>query len=168
MTLKPRTLLPAHLKLNMADFEIEQWHNSGAISIWHYEDFPKNYHGYHLMADQTGCDFLRGLVERFRKARYPARKKFALRPPTRNQLAVPNCSKKCLPARNVEFRFRHEFDKAHWMISEKSGELVIELGTAGLQELDRGVSDMTQGRGDWAMGGASKALWFWWHPAHGT
>ena len=148
----------------MADPEIDRWRNSGSISLWHYDGFPKSYSGYHLMADKHGCAFLLGLVELFRNAQYPARKKIDLEIPGSDQLAVPNCSKKPIPARSVEFRFRRELDDSHWMISDGGNEIVVEMGPVGLCELDRGTSDMILGRGDWSTGADSNALWFWWHP----
>lgn len=145
----------------MVDPEIERWKNRGSISLWHYEGFPKNYCGYHLTADAEGCRFLSGLFERFREAKYPARKRILLDPPTPDQLKIPNCSRKCVPARWVEFRFRREFDKDHWQITENEGAVTIETGEAGLSELDRGVADIIRGEGDWSIGSEKNSLWFW-------
>jgi hypothetical protein len=74
----PRTDRIKLLCEKMADPDIEKWTQRGSILLWHYEGFPKNYCGYHLTADQDGCVFLIGLVERFRNAQYPARKRIAL------------------------------------------------------------------------------------------
>jgi len=148
----------------MADPDIERWTNRGSISIWRYEDFPRNYHGYHLTADSLGCTFLLGLVELFRNARYPARKVVELTIPNSEHLAIPNCPRKCVPARTAEFRFRRDSPDDHWSIGEADGKVTIETGTTGLLGLDRGFADITLNKGDWATGEGNDALWFWWHP----
>ena len=151
-------------KKKMADPDIEKWTQRGSISLWHYKDFPKNYCGYHLTADQDGCVFLIGLVERFRNAQYPARKQIALDTPTPDVLSVPNCPRKCIPADRVELRFRRDFSDDHWSITESGREVKIEMGANGLNDLDRGVGDMILADGDWSTGSGESSLWFWWHP----
>jgi hypothetical protein len=148
----------------MADPEIEQWNRRGSISLWHYDGFPKSYCGYHLSADQAGCAFLSGLIARFRNAQYPARKKIALDRPTPEVLSVPNCPKQCLPAEHVELCFRSDWDDGHWSVGERDGEVVIEMGARGLNDIDRGAADMARAAGDWSTGSGTQSLWFWWHP----
>ena len=116
------------------------------------------------MADQGGCQFLMGLVERFRKSSYPASKKVSLTKPSPAHLSIPNCRRKCLPARELELRYRREFGDIHWSVSELGGRIIVELGLDGLLQIDRGASDMMQGRGDWAGGEGNESLWFWWYP----
>lgn len=152
----------------MADPDIERWRNRGSISIWHYEGFPDNYHGYHLTADAQGCVFLLGLIELFRNAQYPARKVMELTTPTSDHLAIPNCPQKCIRASMAEFRFRREYPDSHWSIAETDGKVIIETGAIGLCELDRGFADVALGKGDWATGDGNSALWFWWHPNPNT
>jgi hypothetical protein len=110
---------------------------------------------------------LLGLVERFRSARYPARKQVALDSPKSDHLAVPNCHQKCIPAKRVDFRFRRDLDNEHWLITESGGDAVIEMGEAGLCAIDRGAADMILGKGDWATSSGVNSLWFWGHP-HST
>ncbi len=148
----------------MADPDIERWMNCGSISIWHYEDFPRNYHGYHLTADDQGCVFLLGLIDLFRNARYPARKFVELAIPTSEHLAIPNCPRRCIPAHTAEFRFRGDHPESHWSISEADGKVEIETGATGLGQLDRGFADISLNNGDWAIGDGNNALWFWCYP----
>ena len=148
----------------MADSELDRWNNDGSISLWSYEEFPKNYCGYHLTADPKGCAFLIGLVERFEKARYPARKRVVLDAPTADHLAIPNCQKSCIPALGVEFRFRCEFDERHWSITDSRDGIVVELGATRLREFVRGVAGIVHGHDDWAIGHGIESLWFWSHP----
>ena len=152
----------------MADQDLEKWKPRGMISLWRYEGSPKSYRGYHLAADLDACSDLLGLVDLFRKAQFPARKKIALVDPTSEVLAVPNCSQKCLPAKSLEFHFSPYFSEEHWLISEGDCEVMIEMGSAGLNALERGVSDMTQAVGDWSTGDGTESLWFWWHPGKST
>ncbi len=135
---------------------------SGSISLWHYHEFPKNYRGYHINADVQGCAFLIGLIERFRNEIYPARKKIRLEAPTSAVLAVPNCSAKCIPASSIEFRFHRELSDDHWSLSENHGEVIIEMGLNGLNDLERGFKDIQLGEGDWSTGRGNESLWFWW------
>jgi len=145
----------------MADHAIETWNKTGLISLWHYEDFPKSYCGYHLTADPKGCVFLLGLMERFRNAVHPARKRIILDAPTAGMLAVPNCPRKCVPAESVEFRFRRDMAGHHWSVIEKDREVRIEMGSDGLADLERGAKDMIVGVGDWSIGTGRESLWFW-------
>ena len=146
----------------MADREIEIWNNKGSLSLWHYEGFPRDYCGYHLSADRVGAEFLVGLIERFRSARYPARKVVALDVPSQEVLSVPNCATKCINAQQVEFCFRIENPEDHWSISDSDGSVKIEMGARGLDALERGAGDMLLGNGDWSTGTGNQALWFWW------
>jgi len=151
----------------MSDPKIDAWKPRGAIYIWHYEGFPKNFPGYHLTADQQGCIFLLGLFERFRGTHYPAHKKFPLLPPTPNHLAIPNCPKAAIPARLAEFRFQRDFPNDYWSMSEADGMVAIETGATGLSALERGILDILLGKGDWFTGQGNHCLWFWWHPPFG-
>lgn len=148
----------------MADPDIERWKNRGAISIWRYQDFPRNYYGYHLTADAQGCVFLLGLIELFRNAHYPARKVVKLAAPTSDHLAIPNCPQECIPAHTAVFRFRRDYPESHWLIGETDGQVTIDSGAIGLGDLVRGLTDITLGKGDWATGDGNHGLWFWWHP----
>lgn len=112
----------------MGDTEIERWRNRGVISVWHYEGFPGNYHGYHLNADAAGCAFLKGLVERLRAGRFLNGMEFKLAAPTATQLAVPNCPVKCVPATRLELRYRRDAPEDHWLIEDREGRVVIEMG----------------------------------------
>jgi hypothetical protein len=143
------------------DSEIERWRNRGVISVWHYDGFPRDYHGYHLHADAAGCSFLKGLVERLRAGRIPDGKSFKLAAPTATQLAVPNCRATCVPARRLELRYRRDVPQDHWSIEDLEGNLMIEMGLSKLAEFERGIDDISRGEGDWAIHGASRALWLW-------
>ena len=148
----------------MGDPDIARWNNLGSISLWHYDGFPANFPGYHMMADERGCLFLIGLIERFRSSQYPARKTVPLTKPSAEQLAVPNCGRKCQLARELELRYRRELEDRHWVLSESDGKVTIELGLDGLRQIDRGATDMMQAKGDWSTGEGDGSLWFWWHP----
>jgi hypothetical protein len=140
----------------------KEWEQRGSISLWHYEEFPKNFRGYHLTADRAGCEFLLGLIERFRKADYPAIKGIMLDDPTPTRLAVPGCRQRCIPAIRLELRFLRAACDEHWTVSECDGEVIIEMGANGLNHFERGIRDITLGKGDWAIGKGEKSLWFWW------
>lgn len=148
----------------MADPDIERWQNCGSIAIWRYEDFPRNYPGYHLTADARGCAFLLGLIKLFQNAKYPARKLVELTNPTPQHLAIPNCPRKCVPLRAAEFRFRSDYPDSHWSIRAVGKRATIEIGSTGLHDLEQGVSDIVLCKGDWATGNGNDALWFWPHP----
>ncbi len=135
---------------------------SGVISVWHYEGFPRNYHGYHLNADAAGCVFLKGLMERLRDGRFPDGKGFKLAVPTAEQLAVPNCPVKCISATHLDLRYRRDVPDEHFAIEDREGRLVIEMGLSTLAEFERGIVDISRGEGDWAIHGVGRSLWFWW------
>jgi hypothetical protein len=142
--------------------EIEQWNNRGRVSVWHYEGFPRNYHGYHLNADSGGCEFLKGLAGRFRSSCFPAGKSFKLAAPTAPQLRVPGCCVKCVPAVRLELRYMPDAPEDHWLLEDREGHLLIEMGLSKLAEFERGIDDILRRTGDWAIHGNSRSLWFWW------
>ena len=152
----------------MAFPHIERWNNHGSMLVWHYDGYPSNFPGYHLMADKDACIFLIGLVDRFRNTRDPARKVVSLEQPTEQHLSIPNCKRKCIPADRVEFRYREDYEDGHWMITRDGGEVSVDLGFDGLSFLDRGAADMLLAEGDWAAGEGDNSLWFWRHPATTT
>lgn len=135
---------------------------SGVISVWHYEGFPRNYHGYHLNADAAGCVFLKVLIERLRDGRSPEGKGIKLAVPTAAQFAVPNCTVKCIPATHLDLECRRDAPDDHFAIEDRDGQMVIEMGLSKLAEFERGIDDISRGAGDWAIHGAGRALWFWW------
>ncbi len=130
--------------------------------MWHYEGFPRNYHGYHLNANAAGCVFLKGLTERLRDGCLPESNAFKLATPTAAQLAVPNCSVKCVPATRLELQYRRDAPDDHFVIEDRDGRLVIEMGLSKLAEFERGIDDVSRGEGDWAIHGTGPSLWFWW------
>lgn len=136
--------------------------NGGAVSLWHYEGFPRDYNGYHLSGDKDGCRFLLGLVERFKKAHFPARKKFVLDVPSKPNLSVPACPNRGLPAQHLEIRYSNKFAEDYWSLSDNGGGVLIKTGIQGLRDLHRGSNDMLQGVGDWSTGEGKESLWFWW------
>jgi hypothetical protein len=134
---------------------------SGVISVWHYEGFPRNYHGYHLNADADGCVFLKGLMDRLRDGHFPDGKEIKLAPPRAAQLAVPNCRAKCVSATHLDLRYRRDAPDDHFAIEDRDGRLVIEMGLSKLAEFERGIDDICRGEGDWAIHGVGRSLWFW-------
>lgn len=146
----------------MKESEIERWCNHGVISVWHYEGFPRDYHGYHLNADAAGCVFLKGLIERLRNDRLPEGNGFKLTAPTAVQLAVPNGSLKYIPATRLDLHFLREAPDNYFAIEDRAGKLVIEMGRFKLAEFERGIDDISRVEGDWAIHGEGRSLWFWW------
>ena len=135
---------------------------SGVISVWHYEGFPRNYHGYHFNADAAGYAFLKGLIERLRVGRLPEGKGIKLAVPTPAQLAVPNCPVKCVPATRLQLRYRRDAPADHFGIEDRDGRLVCDMGHSKLADFERGIDDVFNGKGDWAIHGTGRSLWFWW------
>jgi hypothetical protein len=146
----------------MAESQIEKFQNRGLISVWHYEGFPRDYHGYHFNADAAGCTSLKGLIERLRAGRLHEGEGLKLATPTAAQLAVPNCSVACVPATFLDLRYLRDAQGDHFVIEDQDGRLVIEMGLSKLAEFERGIDDVSRGEGDWAIHGAGRSLWFWW------
>jgi hypothetical protein len=146
----------------MADLEIERWNNEGRVYLWRYQNDPPSYSGHHLTADESGCRYLQGLIERFREAKYPARKTFALAKAGRRQFAVPNCSEKPLVCRRLTLKYHAEWGPEKARLVEVDGEVVFEMGSVRLHEFEKGIKDISQSDGDWAMSGKEACLWFWW------
>lgn len=130
--------------------------------MWHYEGFPRNYHGYHLNADAAGCLLLKGQIERLRDGCSLEGKGITLASPTAAQLAVPNCPVKCISATHLDLRYRRDGPDDHFTVEDRGGRLVIEMGLSKLAEFERGIDDISRCEGDWAMHGTGRSLWFWW------
>ena len=142
--------------------KMERRGNRGVVSVWHYEGFPRNYHGYHLNADAAGCVFLKGLIERLRDGCSLEGKGITLTSPTAAKLAVPNCPAKCIPATHLDLQYHRNATDEHFVIEDRERQLVIELGLSKLAEFERGIDDISRGEGDWAIHGEGRSLWFWW------
>lgn len=136
------------------------------IYLWLYKENKRNYPGYHLTADNAGCDHLIRLAEELGNAKSAITHKIELSPVNEKILAVPNNTRGNKTA--VSFKFwklacNPEFKKAHFLYDNSYPTCTLELSPQQAGCIAEGVRDIKKGRGDYCIGGkGDHLLWFWW------
>ena len=147
-------------------YRTHSWKQSGNISLWYYTENEHNFPGWHLTADPAGCESLIALLDALAADGVIASRSVEITPPSRAQLGVPN-NKSGLAAWQAPGKLRIAFsdNPADWSFPLDLDPAVLTIGSDWLAPLREGISGITQGRGDYSIGGAGKGssrLWFWW------
>lgn len=146
--------------------EITAWKQAGTISLWHYTENERNYPGWHLTGDRTGCASLATLLRAFEKLAAEAHRTVAVSTPNKHILAVPN-NRGGRAAFRAPSKWRITYlpdaDKAQiWQFSEQNAVLELTLGNDALIELLDGIEGVPAGKGDYSIGlDGNEPLWFW-------
>lgn len=147
---------------------------SGQIFLWRYKDNVRNYPGWHLCADSQGCEFLLEVLNAFNKSQ---EKSFlvAISNPPSKVLSVPNNQggrAKWQSPKELKLSFDSDANATElWDFSFNNNLSILKFGSKGIKELKKGIQDVTNGQGDYSIGGydsesneESTCLWFWWYP----
>ncbi|MCL2310132.1 MAG: hypothetical protein FWC42_07660 [Proteobacteria bacterium] len=142
------------------------WKQAGNVSLWYYTENECNYPGWHLNADAAGCESLIALLDAFAADGVTASRTVAIKPPSKNQLRVPN-NRYGLAAWQSPGKLRIVFSSnpTDWSFPLSSEAAIFTVGSNWLPSLREGISGIPYGRGDYAIGPAGKGnsrLWFWW------
>jgi hypothetical protein len=133
------------------------------VHVWAYEPGNRNFPGYHLTGDAPGLDYL---ADHLSAPQHPDKKTLllsvSLAPTTKRELQVPNCptAAKSFSRLDICVRYRDTSDLLE--ISASGTNCRLELASSRLPDLLKGFDDIKRGHGDYAISGASSALWFWW------
>ena len=130
--------------------------------MWRYLDNDRNYRGWHLNADKTGCQSLIELIDALARDGGGMRH-VPLVTPTAAQLGVPN--KRDSPwVSSDKWRVTYAGAGADWIFGEGNTPASLTFGESWLQPLREGISGIARGRGDYTIGDSKQGerLWFWW------
>ena len=135
------------------------------IALWRYLENERNYPGYHLTADGSGCQLLRDQISCMLDRR-TADAEVALSPATQRMLNVPNNRRG--EARCVYFSslWLHRSEVAGDLrMTESAGACQLLASLDFLAQMRAGIEDIGHGRGDYSIGDKNgQLLWFWWFP----
>ena len=140
-----------------------------SVFLWRYATGVRNYPGYHLTADATGCGELGGGLDKLLESSSQRRFGIALSPPTLSVLAVPNNKNhKALSKPAASFNLLNDVSNL-LEISETDVEIMISASTDIAKQIRIGIEDVRAGHGDYSVVGRSSTkraehLWFWWLP----
>lgn len=139
------------------------WKPSGTVSLWRYTVNTRNYPGWHLNADATGCRSLLDLLDAL--ATEPGSyRTIPLRPPSETQLEVPN-NRRAPLVTATKLQLALSDMPTQWRFPPDHDPASLTIGSDWLAPLRKGLLDITQGRGDYSIGNEgneSQRLWFWW------
>jgi hypothetical protein len=154
----------------MSDPAVNKWKQHGKVYLWRYRQPSPNWAGWHMTADDPGCESVLDLLARMKTAQWPSQQSLAIEKPTQAVLAVPNYRDETWSAPQ---RWKLKFSKGQvaddfWSLAQADSEVTLILGASKLAELSDGIQAVRGGEGDYAIGpddqetGAESSLSFWW------
>ena len=133
------------------------------ICVWRYLDNEKNYPGYNLSSDSEGCAYVKErLNDHWPKSSIP------LTPPDGSVLSVPNNmdgKARVKAASKLKVLLDESADHDSVLIREDEGVVSITMSKTMKSKFIKGIEDMQNGEGDYALGNNENSIWFWWWPA---
>ena len=146
----------------MADEQVNKWRQQGRIYLWRYAGTSRNHSGWHMTADEVGCQSLLDLLDIMRDAQYAAKRTVQLTRPGEREL-TSGCSARPRPATRLELSHsKPKMAPAHWCLAVEGARVTLELGAERLEELREGIQGIPSGNGDYCIGDDGQELWFWW------
>jgi hypothetical protein len=139
---------------------------AGQVCLWRYRDRARNYPGFHLSADRSGCDQLLTLLASLAKARASQIGHIALDPVTPAVLAIPNHAAEVSTYRHWELIVDPRFPPERLQFAVVSDRVRTELSLVQVESLAAGVQDIRERRGAYSIGDEEEQqIWFWWQDA---
>ena len=138
----------------------------GSVSLWRYVENERNYPGWNLSADLRGVASLLSILSELQAA--GGHRTVPITPPTLSTLAVPNNrsgkAKYVVPTKWRLHYLRTDEGADAWTFSFEQEVAILALGRNRMLKLIAGIAGLTQGVGDFSIGGSNKleTLWFWW------
>jgi hypothetical protein len=140
--------------------------------MWRYTHNLRNYPGWHLHADSTGCNSISNLLDRMLESPYRSK---------RTLIVIPECLEGVYPeARSIGVSSlvivfpNKEADSGMWSLEHKDLTLQLTIGHKKVLELKNSIGALASGKYDFAIGpevnkrsseGRKKweeeCLWFW-------
>lgn len=154
----------------MTKEEINKFKISGQIYLWKFLENQRNYPGWNLTADKTGCESLLQLFEMMKQTEWSSKKEIQTAVPTELQIKVPNIQNgnaKWKYAKTLILNYKKNSASDEWMIAENSDTVEIRFGTDKLTEFENSISKIQKGSGDFAISDFEESdasiLYFWWN-----
>ena len=143
----------------MPDPEVTRHTVVGEVALWKYRD-NVHYPGWHPSCDTAAGHSMIALIDRMLAAQHKSRKPIEVS--TNPQLtAAPGISDTPIFAESFELRSDPRLPHEAWVWEQSSDTLIITMGHAMLEDLQLGIKNSLEGRGDYTLGDAPP-LWFWW------
>jgi hypothetical protein len=140
------------------------WKQEGLVSLWRYEPRNRNFDGWHITADKTGCASLIDLLDALSMDGPGATRSVGISTPTKAMIAVPNCPVRTFVAPSA-LRITIAKDPTEWRFPVASEYAQLSMGMGWLPLMRQGIKDIVDGDGDYSIGSSGKddlPLWFWW------
>ena len=145
------------------------WQQNGSISLWRYTENERNYPGWHLTADMSGCASLVALLDALLNDGIEASRVIKISAPTPTILQVPNNRGGQAGWRSPErLRVTYSKTQSFWAFPKQLGSAELTIGADWLVRMRDAVTGIPQGQGDYSIGADEHdnlPLWFWWQPA---
>ncbi len=141
-----------------------RWEQSGHIALWRYRERNRNYEGWHLTADASGCESLTALIEAMMVDGSGASRSISIKRPTKAMRSVPRSPEWPIIVPAV-WQLSVGSDASEWRFPEASEYAELCVGTDWLPLLADGIRDIGRGMGDYSIGDTDRGnlpLWFWW------
>lgn len=142
------------------------WKQAGRVSLWCYTENERNFPGWHLTADATGCSSLISLIDAFAFDNVAVSRTLEVVAPTAEILAVPNNrSGRAEWGAPTKLRLSFSLVPTEWAFPNASDLATLTVGSEWLAPLRKGIEGIPKGLGDYSIGTQSNGnlrLWFWW------
>jgi hypothetical protein len=128
----------------MPDPVVARWKQKGRVHLWRYKQPSRNNSGWHLAADEAGCDSVLQLLELMANARWPGRQSIMVSAPEERMtvgVAPPGKGRTWLAPQ--EWLLHHPKGAVaddHWQWTATETQAVLAVGLARLRELALVVS----------------------------
>jgi len=152
----------------MPDPVVSRWQQKGCVHLWRYKQTSKNNSGWHLTADEAGCDSVLQLLEMMADARWPSRHAIVITEPDERLTAgVAPAGKRrpwLAPGEWMIHYPKNAVADDHWQWTATERQAVLSVGLSKLRELQAGFREIRRGGGDYKIGAdGADGLWLWWH-----
>jgi len=136
------------------------------IYLWTYKQRNRNYAGHHLSADAEGAEYLIELFGRLETTTKSKSKTVQLSPVTKKILSVPGYNAPVVKYNEWKIDLDTEAKDEYFEITGNGSNCILNLSSAQAGCILEGAKDISQGKGDYCIGGdKDNVIWFWWHIA---
>ncbi|MCP5076546.1 MAG: hypothetical protein GY951_00590 [Psychromonas sp.] len=136
------------------------------IYLWKYQQKNRNYAGHHLSADAEGAEYLIELLGHLETTTKSKSKTVHLSPVTKKVLSVPGYNAPIVKYNEWKLELVTEAKDEYFEFDRNNSNCILKLSNAQAGCIMDGVKDISQGKGDYCIGGdKDNVIWFWWYLA---
>jgi hypothetical protein len=147
---------------------VTRWKQEGQVYCWRYRDRPRRYPGWNISADARGCQSCVALLDLLLSNQWSSQATIVITSPTAQALQAVNGPAGWSSATGLDLIYPGaKVAPAHWRLRSSQGHVAITLGESRLREIQNGMVDIAQGRGDWGAPNddedieSDQLLYFW-------